>query len=373
MNKAGIYIHIPFCKSKCFYCDFNSFANKEEYIVPYFSALNNEISVWSEKLNDRTFDTIYFGGGTPSFVETGLLCDVIERLKNDFNIANDCEITVECNPGTIGFESFLKLKSAGVNRLSIGLQSTDNYQLKALGRIHTVEDFATCFADARRAGFDNISLDLMYGLSDMNMAEWEQTLDKAIDFGAEHISVYALKIEEGTPFSKRKLALPNDDLCADMYEKAVDTLRKAGYDRYEISNFARARMESRHNQKYWELDDFLGLGAGAYSCVEGVRFCNESDIVKYIERVSEKGLAVIDEEYISKDEQMSEFVFLGLRCEKGISITEFEERFGQELLDKFAEPIKKYINLGFLTLEGDRLHFLDKGFFVSNVILADFV
>ena len=258
-------------------------------MAPYFCALEHEIEAWSKKLLGKKFDTIYFGGGTPSYAGAEFLCRVVDRLKNNFDIDKNAEITVECNPGTIGFDGFKDLRQGGANRLSIGLQSTDNEMLKRLGRIHTVEDFELCFKDARQAGFDNISIDLMYGLADMTMEDWNVTLDRAISFNAEHVSVYALKIEDGTPFSKMELVLPNDDLTADMYERAVSVFRSAGYARYEISNFAKKGRESRHNQKYWELDDFLGLGAGAYSCVDGSRFSNESDILEYMRKVFETG------------------------------------------------------------------------------------
>ncbi len=370
---SGLYIHIPFCKSKCLYCDFNSFAGQDECMAPYFCALEREIEVWSKKLSGKKFDTIYFGGGTPSYAGSSFLCGMIASLKKNFDIEENAEVTIECNPGTIGFEGFLSLKKGGANRLSIGLQSTDNRMLRKLGRIHTAEDFEACFDEARHAGFDNISLDLMYGLPDMTMEDWERTLEKALSFDAEHISVYALKVEDGTPFSKMRLALPNDDLTADMYEKAVSVFREAGYKRYEISNFAKSGFESRHNQKYWRLDDFLGLGAGAYSCIDGVRFSNEADISAYIGKVSLGGVAICEETPIPLTEQMSEFVFLGLRCEDGISFAEFEKRFGRTIMDVFGEPIKKYVDYGFLILEGDNLRFSDKGFFVSNQILADFV
>ncbi|MDO4744117.1 MAG: radical SAM family heme chaperone HemW [Clostridia bacterium] len=373
MKLSGLYIHIPFCKSKCRYCDFNSYANREECIAPYFSALNSEIQAWAKKEKDRHFDTVYFGGGTPSYIETKTLCKAIDEICSKFNVEDNAEITVECNPGTISFDGFKELKSAGVNRLSIGLQSTDDRALQLLGRIHTFSDFERCFSDARRAGFDNISLDLMYGLPDMTMTDWEKTLGKTIALETEHISAYALKIEEGTAFSKMKLALPNEDLSADMYELAVTNLRNAGYTRYEVSNFAKSDREARHNQKYWECTDFLGLGAGAYSCVNGERFSNVCGIEEYMCLAQESGFAVAERAPVSFEEQMSEFVFLGLRCEKGISLSEFEDRFKKPLMSVFGEAVKKHKNMGFLVIEGDRLRFADKAFFVSNAILADFV
>ncbi len=373
MNYPGLYIHIPFCKSKCLYCDFNSFANKDEYMAPYFSALLKEAKTWSEKLPGIVFDTMYFGGGTPSHVPPEMLCDCIKKLKEIFSFTNDPEITIECNPATIDRNGFDKLKLVGANRLSVGLQSPDDQALCRLGRIHSLKDFEQCFVSAREAGFKNISLDLMYALPEMTLSDWSKTIDKAVSFDAEHISAYALKIEEGTPFSRMKLNLPDDDESADMYELLVNKLRSAGYSRYEVSNFAKPGFESRHNSKYWICSDFLGIGAGAHSFIEGSRFFNHCDIKQYIDSIHKKGTAVAESEKVSENEQISEFVFLGLRRERGISISEFEVRFKKSIFDVFSSPIKKYVEWGFLILEDDRMQLSDKGFFVSNTIFSDFV
>ncbi len=370
---TGLYVHIPFCKSKCNYCDFNSFASCDEHIVPYFSALAREAQAWAECEKELFFDTLYFGGGTPSYVNTGLLTKTIEVLYSLFNFAQNTEITVECNPGTIDCSGLKTLKSVGVNRLSIGFQSADDKMLKALGRIHTVTDFEKCFDAARKAGFDNISLDLMYGLPNMTMGDWEYSLKEAVNFNPEHISTYALKIEEGTPFSKMNIDLPDDDLFADMYERSVELLAAAGYKRYEISNFSKPGRESRHNLKYWRLVDYLGLGAGAYSCLNGKRFSNLCGLSDYMAAALKTGRAVCESENSSDFDQMSEFVFLGLRCTDGISVSEFGNRFKKSITDVFGNSIKKYCDLGFMMKEGDRLRLSDKGFFVSNIILADFV
>ncbi len=367
---TGLYVHIPFCKTKCRYCDFNSFAGCEEHIAPYFSALNAEAAAWASREGGRKFDTLYFGGGTPSYVSSELLCRTAENLLEIFDFSDNTEVTVECNPGTIALDGFKQLKKSGANRLSIGLQSANNETLKALGRIHTFEDFEGCFDAARRTGFDNISLDLMYGLPDMTMADWEYSLQMAVEFKPEHISTYALKIEEGTPFSKMALNLPDDDFCADMYQRSVELLAEYGYNRYEISNFARTGFESRHNLKYWRLIDYLGLGAGAYSCLNNKRFFNYCDLSDYI---SANGIAICESEEIPCNEQMSEFIFLGLRCTEGISFLEFKQRFNIDIMAIFGENIKKYCDWGFMSQENNRLRFTDKGFFVSNSILADFV
>ena len=369
---SGLYVHIPFCKSKCGYCDFNSYSGKEECIAPYFCALNREIRDMAKKY-PLAVDTIYFGGGTPSFVEPKHIIETLENICDQYSVSDDCEITMECNPGTIDFEGLKRLCNAGINRISMGLQSADNRLLKTLGRIHTFEDFGRCFDDARKAGFDNISLDLMYGLPDQTMENWRDTLKRVADFEPEHISCYSLKVEEGTSFASQKLNLPDDDAAADMYDMAVEYLADRGYDRYEISNFAKSGRESKHNLKYWKCDDFLGFGAGAYSCVHGVRFANCGDIDEYIDSVDTWSDARCFEEELSEFDKMSEFVFLGLRCKDGISEKEFEKRFGKKIDQVFGNEVKKYTDSGFLLREKDRIRFSDEGFFVSNTILADFV
>lgn len=317
MKTLGLYIHIPFCKSKCGYCDFNSYAGKEGLVEPYFDALNREIELASNKYTGPV-DTIYFGGGTPTYVKPKYICKTIDTIRNNFEQCSKLEITTECNPGTVEYKELCELYDGGINRLSIGLQSADNGCLKNLGRIHTFEDFDKCFHNARKVGFNNISLDLMYGLPDQTMDDWTETLKKAVSFKPKHISAYALKIEEGTPFANAKLNLPNDDTVADMYQQAVQVLGSAGYNRYEISNFSLPGYESRHNLKYWQYNDFLGFGAGAFSCTDGVRFSNALNIEEYIDSINEKKGAEVYREELSDFDKMSEFVFLGLRLERGI-------------------------------------------------------
>ena len=372
MKTLGLYIHIPFCKSKCGYCDFNSYAGKEELIEPYFDALNKEIKLMA-KTYKGTVDTIYFGGGTPTSVNPELICQVLENIKENFEQCSNIEITSECNPGTIGFNGLCELFNGGINRLSIGLQSADNGCLKTLGRIHTIEDFDNCFNNARKAGFNNISLDLMYGLPNQTMDNWTETLNSVIKFNPEHISAYALKIEEGTPFANANLNLPDDDLVADMYEYAAQFLSSQGHNRYEISNFAKDGFESRHNLKYWQCNDFLGFGAGAFSCADGFRFSNALDIEEYIDCIRNKKSAVVYREELSDFDKMSEFVFLGLRLENGISEKKFHNRFNLNIDEVFGSQIEKYTKTHFLIRENGQIRFSDKGFFVSNIILADFV
>ena len=371
MKKTGIYVHIPFCKSKCGYCDFNSYAGLESMIAPYFSALSEEIRNCGEKC-EICADTVYIGGGTPTCVDTDYLCGLMKNIFSSYKICDGSEITSECNPKTADEEKLRMMRRSGINRLSIGLQSTDDAMLRTLGRIHTFSDFLDCFRSARRAGFENISLDLMYGLPNQTISGWRETLLRAAELGAEHISCYALKLEDGTPLAAANPPVPDDDTVADMYDMCCEILARFGYERYEISNFAKIGAQSRHNLKYWRCDDFLGLGAGAFSCMNGARFSNEPCVSEYIKLIQNRGSAVRERSELTPFDLMSEFVFLGLRCADGISRREFSRRFGRDLSEVFGQQIKKYETGGFLISEGDRLRFSDKAFFVSNTILADF-
>ncbi len=366
----GIYLHIPFCKQKCLYCDFNSYAGKESLMDTYCQALKKEISAYA---TEEMVDTVYFGGGTPTVLGAERLIKLLRMVRKNVNLTEDCEITVECNPGTIDKEGLLKLYQAGFNRLSIGLQSTEDEMLKSLGRIHTFQDFRNCFRDAREIGFTNLSLDLMYGLPGQSLQEWQNTLQEAISFCPEHLSCYGLKVEEGTPFASMKLSLPDDDAVREMYDTCVDTLQKAGYGRYEISNFAKPGYESRHNLKYWHCDDFIGLGAGAYSCVDGVRYYNISGIPEYCQAIAERKSAVKEEISLSEQELMSEFCFLGLRTAEGIGVEEFKNRFWKELTDVFGKELSLNLDRGTMWFENGRYRIAPDFFFVSNTILADFV
>ncbi len=343
----------------------------DDSISPYFFALNEEISMAS--LNESVIDTIYFGGGTPTCVDLTLIEKTLKHIFSEFNISDNAEITIECNPGTIDLAGLRLLKECGFNRLSIGLQSTNNALLKILGRIHTVQDFEECLKSARLVGFDNISLDLMYGLPNQTLSAWNETLTTALSYDVQHISCYALKIEEGTPFASKKLVLPDDDEIADMYNSCVEKLKASGYNRYEISNFAKSNYQSRHNLKYWRCEDFRGFGAGAFSCVENKRFSNETCVATYIEKINNKQTVVTFNHNQTENDLLSEFVFLGLRCADGISVEDFNSRFKKDIFDVFEKPLKKYISMGFLKYENGKIFFTDKSFFVSNTILSDFV
>ena len=368
-NCMGIYLHIPFCIKKCNYCDFCSFPDSSgELIKAYAEELAKRIRAFARKNGKRTADTVYFGGGTPTLMPIECFETIFSALNESFYISDNAEITVECNPASIDFKGLCGLRALGVNRLSIGLQSADDNELSILGRAHSFEGFCKTFADARKAGFDNISADVMYGLPSQNIEIFEKTLDALIELSPEHISAYGLKIEEGTAFFARReaLDLPDDDAQAELYALCCDKLAENGYNRYEISNFSRAGKESRHNLKYWELCDYIGFGVSAYSCFEGERFGNSRDIKAFLcgEDICEERIR------ISSSERMAERVMLGLRLECGIDTLEFKNEWNADFCCVYPK-VNEYIENRFMKREGSRISFTTKGFLVSNVILSE--
>lgn len=366
----GIYIHIPFCRHKCNYCDFNSYVSGRDVQNEYVKALCREIMDCN---TDAEVDTVYFGGGTPTVLPAEELVLILDAVQKKFKLSENCEISTECNPATINKEGFEILRKGGFNRISMGMQTADDNQLKILGRIHSFEDCRRCVSDCRKAGFENISLDLMSGIPEQNTESWLKSLEAAAELKPQHISCYALRIEEGTPFADMELNIADEDESRKMYDLCVEYLRGKGYDRYEISNFAKKGFESRHNCKYWYYDDFIGFGAGAYSCVEGERLSNVLKTAEYIRRINGGESAVEERIPLNTEDKMSEFVFLGLRMDKGISIKEFEKRFSADIFDVFGEEINKNIKRKTMMQTGDILKISPEFVYVSNTILADFV
>lgn len=358
----GIYVHIPFCKSKCRYCDFNSsdkyFGLEDTYTKALISEIEN--SPFCE-----TADTFFFGGGTPTAMRLDNLTAVIDAAKRKFG-TNYTEFTVECNPATIGYEGFLTLKESGVNRISIGLQSANNDELAVLGRIHTREMFLKTYEDAKRAGFENINIDLMFSLHEQTPEKWLYTLNYAIDLNPAHISCYSLIIEEGTPFFNENLKLPDEETDRRMYYDAVDLLEKRGYIQYEISNFAKKGFECAHNIKYWRRENYLGFGCGASGLYNNVRYCNSYDICEYIsENKPEKTI-------LTNDEAKSEHIFLGLRMTDGFDVEQFNRMYNADFVSQYGEILDKYKKLGLLECE-KRCRLTKKGISVSNSVMCEFV
>lgn len=364
----GVYIHIPFCKSKCDYCDFYSLAGREEEMDHYQKALIAQLRSFAPRLKGRVADTIYFGGGTPSYYGEKRLRELLVLIQRVFTVSRQAEITVECNPDSVDWRSIARLRRAGVNRISLGAQTADPQQLRCLHRIHSTRQVVQAVADIRRAKITNLSLDLIYGLPDQDMASWLDTLNKAIALAPEHLSCYGLKVEEGTPLARQAelgLELPDGDDQADFYLAAVDRLRQAGYHQYEISNFSKPGKESRHNLKYWRMEEYAGFGPGAHSDFGGVRYGYVRDIDSYI-----AGRLVLSEsETDSTLARDYEYVMLSLRTAAGIDRQTFEKRYRQRFqpMEVLFEQYEK-AGLASRTEGGWRL--TPKGFLVSNSIIA---
>lgn len=367
-NKLGVYLHIPFCIKKCNYCDFCSFPNKLDEIALYAKELARRIKAFSQSHDRRVVDTVYFGGGTPTLMSSHAFSWIMETLRESFCIDENAEISVECNPATIDKRGLLQLRNLGINRLSIGLQSTDDEELALLGRIHTYKDFIDTYRDAREAGFDNISVDLMYGIPNQTAESFEKTLERVVNLSPEHISAYGLKIEKNTEFYRNfdAYTFPDADAQAEFYELCCDYLLKNGYSRYEISNFSKVGKESNHNLKYWLLDDYIGFGVAAHSCFEGERFGNSDDYKAFL-----RGEDICNQrQIVSEREFVSEYVMLGLRLGCGIELSKFKLLSGIDF--RSAYPcVDRFVKMGFMRESDDRIAFTTKGFLVSNTILSE--
>jgi len=378
MIPLGVYIHIPFCVRKCYYCDFCSSAHSEEVKLRYVDALKKEISSPTARkyFSNHRIESIFFGGGTPTCIPSECLVDLLETVDRYYSVSDDTEITTECNPGTVMYEDLLTLRHGGFNRLSIGLQSVNDRELKSLGRIHSFNDFDKTFNNARMAGFSNISLDLMYGIPLQNETSFDKTLERVMDYSPEHVSAYALKIEPGTQFFKNreKLILPDEDSEYNMYMSAVSTLKDAGYRHYEISNYARCGYESRHNLKYWNCDDYVGFGVSAHSCIGTKRYFVTSSIKEYLECIdrNDSGYVFLEEE-LSLSDFAEEYVMMRMRLADGLSTVDYKNRFGIGFEEKYSDRIMPYIKSGHIIYSRDngKLRFSDESMYVSNYILSD--
>ena len=383
MKRLGIYVHIPFCAKKCNYCDFYSLASSEDEKKAYIEALKREIREASKKVSDeyRVY-TIYFGGGTPSIIKAYYIKEILEEIRLGFRLYKDDfypEITIECNPKTVDMEKLLMYKEAVINRISLGLQSANNDELKLLGRIHTFEDFLDSYDMVRKSGFTNVNIDLMSAIPNQKISTYERSLDELIKLNPEHISSYSLIIEEGTNFYKKYAEnapfakdLPSEDEDRAMYELTLTRLAKAGYKRYEISNYAKDGYYSRHNTSYWERVPYLGFGVGASSLFEGERYDNVANLKEYIKNAGFSDIRNNITNLSLKDE-MSEFMFLGLRLIDGISKQAFTKKFTFTVEEIFGDVVKKHINNELLIDNGDFLKLSDRGLDISNYVLSDFL
>ncbi|MEI7474068.1 MAG: radical SAM family heme chaperone HemW [bacterium] len=366
----SVYIHIPFCKSKCSYCSFISFTENNNLKKLYIDELIKEIKNGLSQVKSPILKTIYIGGGTPSLLSLEELEQIITSLLNNAEFAEDIEFSIEINPATVDLAYLTGLRQLGLNRLSIGVQSFNNEILKLINRRHNSYDAVKCVEWAKQAGFNNISIDLIHGLPKQTLQNWEETLEKGISLGINHISAYGLKIEEGTEFyTNMPSELPDEDLCADLYIKTVDFLKNQAFHQYEISNFAIEGYSSRHNTAYWTNKEYFGFGIAAHGYIKGVRYSNTSDLDLYLNNTDKKE----HEHTVSNKERIEEAIYLGLRLNKGINLLEFNDEYNFDILKHYEKIIQKHIKNGFLELENHFLTLTTEGFLLSNCILSDFI
>ena len=371
-SSMEIYIHIPFCVKKCDYCDFLSGPSCPKEQAEYVQALLAEIDAVKEG-KGRSVSSVFIGGGTPSVLDERFIGEILNKTRKNFLVENDAEITIEVNPGTADQKKLQAYRTFGINRLSIGLQSPDDRELKILGRIHNYEQFLETCKCARTAGFENINIDLMSAIPDQTYEKWCNNLRIVAELKPEHISAYSLIIEEGTPFASRQLNLPDEDTEYNMYEATSRILKEYGYEQYEISNYAKEGRCCRHNVGYWTRRDYLGFGLGASSLYGKDRFANTADMKKYLENSSSPELIREREPVLTREDEMAEFMFLGLRKTKGISKKEFIERFGCSMDSVYGKPLIESMKQGMMKEEGDRVFLTQDGTLVSNQVLCEFL
>ena len=397
---AGLYIHIPFCSRICGYCDFVTALSRDSAFAPYLTSLRSEIRLRSddESIKELEFETLYFGGGTPSLLTARQLGSIVDSVVSSFNFGDDPEITIETNPDTVDLRKLKALRSAGANRLSLGVQSFQPDELQILDRDHTNEDSIARFDDARKAGFENISLDLIFALPDQKLRTWEKNLQKAVELDPNHISTYNLTYEEGTPFSLKLhhgiFRIASEETQRAMYLTAVEFLTSRGFGHYEVSNYARPGFESRHNRKYWQGSPYLGLGVSAHSFIHNRRFWNVANLKKYNEKLSAGILPIGGEEVLSSESRSLERVLLGLRQRRGIDIRAFEAAIGISFFEKYPRQLKKFFDFDFtdqddlvadltcgvhnldgtfLEINEGFLRLTDRGLVLSDAICAEFL
>jgi len=383
MDPLGLYLHVPFCRAKCAYCDFSSYPHLEHLHERYVAALCQELTLAAEECRPLDVDSIYIGGGTPSTLPPALLCQVLAKCRQAFAVSADAEISLEANPGTLQPDALTALLRAGVNRLSLGAQSFNDHELRLLGRIHGAEQTREAVRLARRAGLRNLNLDLIYGLPNQNLAEWGASLEQAVQLAPEHLSAYALSVEEGTPLAGRiargELPAPDPDLVADMYEQAEQCLERAGYEHYEISNWAlraatgcASPFRCRHNGKYWHVEPYLGFGAGAHSHWHGERWSNVLHPLEYVTRIEQRMSAVAERTPIPSADSMAESMMLGLRLMEGVDLQAFARRYGCDLLRVYAAPIAELEALGLLEHDDCSVRLTPRGHLLGNQVFGRF-
>lgn len=380
-NEIGVYIHIPFCMKKCFYCDFVSYANKEDMIEKYIKALEKEIKIKAEENKLLKINTIYIGGGTPSFIDSKHIVYIINAIKESFNVKENAEITIEVNPGTVTKNKLEDYIKCGINRISIGLQTTNNELLKQIGRIHTYEQFLETYNLIRMVGFNNINVDLMLALPNQTIKDLEDSLNKVIMLKPEHISVYSLILEEKTKLydlvESGKLELLDESIERNMYWKVKNILEQNGYKHYEISNFAKQGYESKHNLNCWNQEEYLGMGVAAHSYLNSKRYSNTENLEQYINKLLEEegiknDIVTVHEEQTLEDKQ-KEYMLLGLRKIEGVKISDFKNKFVQNPIYIFRKELDKLVKEDLIQVEDNNIKLTKKGLDLANLVFEEFV
>ena len=370
MKELGIYVHIPFCKQKCSYCDFISYSNKKNLVEEYVEALKQEIK--DGATNEYEISTIYIGGGTPSYIESKHIVEILETIKQNYNVSNTAEITIEVNPGTATKEKLENYVEVGINRISIGLQTCNDNLLKIIGRIHSYEEFSNTYKLAQEAGFKNINVDLMIGLPNQTLEDVKDSLEKIISLEPQHISVYSLIVEEGTPIERKiengELELPSEKLERKEYWEVKRTLEKFRFKHYEISNFAKFGYESKHNVNCWEQKEYLGFGVAAHSYINNKRFSNVETIEEYLQKKEP-----IIHEIQDLENQKKEYMLLGLRKIDGIKISKFKNKFGSNPIMELKDELNKLVKEELIEIDLDEIRLTPKGIDLANLVWEEFV
>jgi oxygen-independent coproporphyrinogen III oxidase len=372
LKPLSLYIHIPFCKKKCYYCDFNSYSGQNEYIPDYISALKKEMAFYEQEARDYEFSSVFIGGGTPSLLDGTQVWDLMNYLKKIFYLAPDAEISIEGNPGLVDKDKLEKYYESGINRLSMGLQACQNHLLTSLGRIHLYEDFLKNLEQARTTGFSNINADLMFALPQQKELDWEECLKEMIKLEIPHISTYSLIFEEGTllyhQLQDKKVKPLEEEIELKMYHHAIEFLKQQGYIHYEISNFAKPGYACKHNIGYWKNQNYLGIGAGAHSYLNNIRFNNFNEIKQYITHIQVEGKPVENSISLTQKEEISETMFLGLRMMEGISVKKFHKRFNQTPFEVYGEILVKLNQQKLIDYDTNTIWLTDKGIDLANLV-----
>ena len=374
----GLYIHVPFCAQKCNYCDFNSYKIEEKnQKTDYLISIRKEMELYKEEFKSKEFTSVFLGGGTPSILTPEELTTLMENIYSNFNIGKDAEITMECNPGTLDKVKLKAIKSLGINRLSMGLQVTQDHHLKYIGRIHTYEQFEKNYKDAIEVGINNINVDLMYSLPNQSFDEWKETLNKIINLNPSHISAYSLILEEGTKFYdmylNKEFELNDEEVDINIYNYTIDTLCKNGYHQYEISNYSKEGYECKHNIVYWKCDNYLGLGPGASGYINNYRYSNICDIKGYNKCLEYDKRPIEEINILSKKDEMEEFILMGLRMNKRLNLDEYYKRFNIDFKHRYNDILGKLKNLNLIIEQNNNIILTQRGREISNTVFVEFI